>query len=161
MFETKDVRRQDHDNAQRHEVQDLLRELVRWSDGNSHYGKYCKLCGGEGIDVEHDEGCPVPDVAPALNVPAADIGVLKGLVMTFVVRGDEDGADEKVCKLCGEAWVRHRAGCPIMPAWKTLGLGTVFRCRKCGIREERPFYGMKSEKGICPLCATDQETGCA
>jgi hypothetical protein len=145
-------------DARRHEVQDFLRELVRWSDGNSHYGKYCKLCGGEGVDVEHDEGCPVPDVTPALNVPAADLGVLKGLVMSSVVRADEDGADEKVCKLCGGAWVRHHSGCPIVRAWNVLNLKTVFRCLKCGITEERPFYGMESEKGICPLCSLDTHT---
>jgi hypothetical protein len=145
-------------DAQRPEVQDLLRELVSWSHGHSHYGNYCKLCGGERVDVEHDEGCPVPDVAPALNVPAADVRVLTGLVMSFVVRADEDGDDEKVCKLCAGAWVRHHSGCPIVRAWKVLNLKTVLRCLKCGITEERPFYGVEGEKGICPLCSLDTHT---
>jgi hypothetical protein len=105
--------------------------------------------------VEHDEDCPVPDVRPVLEVAQADVQVLTGLVMCFLVRADEDGADEKVGKLCGGAWVRHHTGCPIVRAWNVLNLTTVFRCLKCGITDERPFYGMDSEKGICPLCGLD------
>jgi hypothetical protein len=69
------------------ELQDLLLDLVGWSQGHSQYGLYCKLCGAEGIEVEHDSNCPVPDVRPAVNAVRPDMALLRTLVAAFVAWG--------------------------------------------------------------------------
>jgi hypothetical protein len=49
--------------VKRHEVQEVLRELVRWSDSRDRYGHYCKVCGGEGsmssMTKVPRSGCPL------------------------------------------------------------------------------------------------------
>ena len=53
---------QDREGPLLESVQHLLCDVLHWSTGNGEYGLYCKLCDGEGVDVEHDDNCPVPEI---------------------------------------------------------------------------------------------------
>jgi hypothetical protein len=150
-------RRAGQTKTNRPEVDQILQEFLTWSNGKGENGPYCKLCGGEGVDVEHEEHCPVPDVRPALNARRPDVTVLIGLVQCFVIRADEDSEDGIVCKLCGSVWVLHRTGCPVVRAWRLLQLKPVFRCLKCGTTEEQPHWGLDKAEGLCKLCSLDKD----
>jgi hypothetical protein len=98
------------------ELQDLLLDLVEWSQGHSQYGLYCKLCGGEGVDVEHDDNCPVPDVRPTVNAVRPDMALLRTLVAAFAAWGQANGPEGSSCKLCMAPAPWHQPACPLRKA---------------------------------------------
>jgi hypothetical protein len=52
----------DQEESPRASIENLLRDVLDWTQGDGEYGPYCKLCNGEGVDVEHEDNCPVPDI---------------------------------------------------------------------------------------------------
>jgi hypothetical protein len=76
----------------------------------------------------------------------------------LVVRADEDGPNQKLCKFCEGVWVRHHTGCPILRAWKLLNLTTILHCLRCELKEEQPHWGYDEAKGLCKLCSLDADS---
>ena len=87
-----DTRREE--DAKLEKLQQLLGELVMWSQGERHYIPCCTLCDAEGPDVQHDESCPVPEARRLLEASQPNVTLLTTFVTVFMKWGEAEGPDD-------------------------------------------------------------------